>query len=75
MGLIKEIVLLPFAPVRGTVWVAERIADEVEREQYGPENAVKKLDRIEEAKKRGELDEPEADKRQEEVIEQQVVKT
>jgi hypothetical protein len=75
MGLIKEIVLLPVAPVRGTLWVAERISDEVEREQGGGAAAVQELERVEEAQRRGELDEREAAERQEQVVEEQLVRS
>jgi hypothetical protein len=74
MGLMKELVLLPVAPVRGTLWVAERIAEEVEREQQGSGAAVQQLDQIEHAQESGELDEREAAERQEKVIEEQLVR-
>jgi hypothetical protein len=32
MGLISGLFTLPLAPVRGTVWVAEKLAAEAERE-------------------------------------------
>jgi ADP-ribose pyrophosphatase YjhB (NUDIX family) len=32
MGLLSALVLLPLAPVRGTVWIAEQLAAEAERE-------------------------------------------
>jgi len=32
MGLITGLLTLPLAPLRGTVWVAEKLADEAERE-------------------------------------------
>jgi hypothetical protein len=32
MGLFTGILLLPLAPVRGTIWVAEKLADEAARE-------------------------------------------
>jgi hypothetical protein len=60
VGLIKEIVLLPLAPFRGTLWVGERIADQVEAERYGGASAVERLD------------EQEAAERQEEVLEEQL---
>ena len=41
MGLFKELVLLPIAPVRGTAWVAEQIADEADRQLYD-EDAIKR---------------------------------
>jgi hypothetical protein len=75
MGLMKELVLLPVAPVRGTMWVAERIADEVEREQGGGAAAVRQLEEIEQAQSGGELDEREAAERQEQVVEEQIVRS
>jgi gas vesicle protein GvpG len=36
MGLFTGLLLLPLAPVRGTVWIAEQIAAEAERELRGP---------------------------------------
>jgi len=41
MGLFKELVMLPLAPVRGTAWVAEQIAGEAERQLYD-EDAIKR---------------------------------
>jgi hypothetical protein len=73
VGLMKELLLLPVAPVRGTLWVAERIGDEVERGQRSGGAAVEQLDEMERAKERGELDEQEAAERQEQIVEQQVV--
>lgn len=32
MGLLSGLLLLPLAPVRGTIWVAEQIADQAARE-------------------------------------------
>ncbi len=39
MGLLTGLLTLPLAPVRGTVWIAERLLEEAERE-LGDENAV-----------------------------------
>jgi hypothetical protein len=33
MGLITALITLPLAPVRGTVWLAEQIREEAERQQ------------------------------------------
>lgn len=41
MGLFKELVMLPLAPVRGTVWVADVLAEEAERRLYD-EDAIKR---------------------------------
>jgi hypothetical protein len=75
MGLMKELVLLPVAPVRGTLWVAERIADQVEQEETSAGGAVKQIEEIDRAQERGELDEREAAERQERLVEEQVVRT
>ena len=32
MGLLTGLLLLPLAPVRGTIWIAERLAEQAERE-------------------------------------------
>jgi hypothetical protein len=34
MGLFTGLLTLPLAPVRGVTWVAQQVADEVERELY-----------------------------------------
>jgi hypothetical protein len=33
MGLLTGLLLLPLAPVRGTIWVAEKLAEQGAREQ------------------------------------------
>jgi hypothetical protein len=35
MGLFTGLLLLPLAPVRGTIWVAEQVAAEAERQMRG----------------------------------------
>ena len=39
MGIITGLLTLPLAPVRGTVWVAEQLAAEAERQLYGSQSA------------------------------------
>ena len=61
MGLIVGLLTLPLAPVRGTVWLAERIQEQAERELYD-ESAIRAgLLEIEEARATGEVDERELD--------------
>ena len=72
MGLIKELVLLPVAPLRFTVWVAEQVADEADRQQYSVGAGVQQLDGIEQAREKGELHEEDAAELEGKVIEQQV---
>jgi hypothetical protein len=47
MGLFKELLLLPLAPVRGTVWVAEQISEEAERRLYDEDNIKRELLQLE----------------------------
>lgn len=71
MGLIKEIVLAPIAPLRFTAWVAEQVAEEADRRQYSSAAGVQRIAQIEEARQQGDLDEERAEEMQGEVIEEQ----
>ena len=42
MGLLSGLVLLPLAPLRGTIWIAERLAAYAE-EQLDDERAIRNL--------------------------------
>jgi hypothetical protein len=43
MGLITGLLTLPLAPVRGTVWIAEQLAAEAERQMYSSQSARRRL--------------------------------
>ena len=59
MGLISGLLTLPLAPVRGTVWLAERIQEQAEAELYD-ESAIRAgLLQLEELREAGEIDEAE----------------
>jgi Gas vesicle protein G len=59
MGLITGLLTLPLAPVRGTVWLAERIQEQAEEELYD-ESAIRAgLLELEAARQAGDLDEQE----------------
>jgi hypothetical protein len=75
MGLIKELVLLPVAPFRLTVWVTERIADEAERQRYSPGAAISQMEELERAREHSEIDEGEAAEREEQILKEQVVRS
>jgi hypothetical protein len=47
VGLFKELVLLPLAPVRGTTWVAEQLAEEADRRLYDEDNIKRELVQLE----------------------------
>jgi hypothetical protein len=72
MGLIKELVLLPGAPLRFTVWVADQVAEEADRKEYSPAAGVQKIEEIEEKRERGEVDEEDAAEIEGKILEQQV---
>jgi Gas vesicle protein G len=59
VGLITGLLTLPLAPVRGTVWLAERIQEQAEQELYD-ESAIRDgLLEIEAARQAGTFDEEE----------------
>lgn len=47
MGLFKELALLPVAPLRGTVKVAEVLTEEAERRLYDEDNIKRELIQLE----------------------------
>jgi hypothetical protein len=70
--LITALVLLPVAPARGVLWVAQKITDEVNRQYYGGGAIVKELRQVDEARRSGELDEEEAKEREEQLLERRI---
>lgn len=74
MGLIKELALLPAAPLRFTVWVADKVSEEVDRQEYSPAAGVQKIEELEEKHERGEIGEEEAAEAEGEILEQQVAR-
>ena len=69
IGLVKQLALLPVAPLRLTVWVGDKVAEQVEREQFSPEAHMRQLREIDEKRERGELDEEQAAEAEAEIIE------
>ena len=68
MGLISGLLTLPLVPVRGTVWIAERLQEQAERELYD-ESAIRAgLMELEEARATGEFDERELDEAEDALI-------
>ncbi len=55
MGLFTGLLTLPFAPVRGVIWLGERLLDQAYRELNDPETIYQRLEEIEEARASGEL--------------------
>lgn len=69
MGLLTGLLTLPLAPVRGTIWVAERVLEEAERQLNDPELIEAQLLAAEEAHERGELTDEEFERVEEDLIE------
>ncbi|MEV6042967.1 gas vesicle protein GvpG [Streptomyces xanthochromogenes] len=68
MGLLKELLLLPAAPVRGTFWVLGQVAAEAERQYYDPATVRRELAALEQRLTNGEIDEAEFDRREDELL-------
>ncbi|MFJ6723089.1 MULTISPECIES: gas vesicle protein GvpG [unclassified Streptomyces] len=68
MGLLKEVLLLPAAPLRGTGWVLRQVVAEAERQYYDPAVVQRELARLVEAFEAGGMDESEFDRREDELL-------
>ena len=73
MGLFKELVLLPLAPVRGTAWVAEQIADEADRRLYDEDNIKRELLQLELDHDEGSLSDEERERLERELFDRLAV--
>lgn len=56
MGLLSGVLLLPLAPVRGVVWVSDRLIDAAEAELYDPAVIRTQLAELNRALDDGEID-------------------
>jgi hypothetical protein len=74
MGLIKELALLPVAPLRFAVWVADKVAEEADRQEFSQGAGVQKLQQLEEAREKGDVGEEEAEELEGKVLEQQLTR-
>ncbi len=61
MGLLSGLLTLPLAPVRGTVWIAERIAEQAERELDDEAVLRRRLAELQTRYELGEIDDAEYD--------------
>ncbi|MDQ0994656.1 gas vesicle protein GvpG [Streptomyces sp. V3I7] len=68
MGLFTQLATLPLAPVRGVVWVAERVQEAAENEYYDPAPVQRALAELERGLQAGEIDEEEFTRREEELL-------
>ena len=68
MGLISEVLLLPFAPVRGSAWAIRQAIQEAERIYYDPATIRAELARLEEQLEAGEITEGEFDREEDALL-------
>jgi chorismate mutase len=59
VGLVTGLLGLPLAPVRGVVWLAGQVLEQAEDQFYDPGRIRAQLDRVEQARRSGELSEEE----------------
>ena len=69
MGLFTALLTLPLAPVRGTVWIAEKLAEEAARELDEGRRVRRQLSEAELAYQRGELTVVELERVEDELLE------
>jgi hypothetical protein len=69
VGLFKELALLPLAPVRGTAWVAEQLAEEAERQLYDENRIKRELLQLELDEEEGRISEAERRNKESELLE------
>jgi len=69
MGFLTGILLLPLAPLRGTIWLAERLAEVAEREADSEATFRRLLVEAEIAFESGELSETEYEQVEDELLE------
>ncbi|MEV8318461.1 gas vesicle protein GvpG [Streptomyces sp. NPDC059900] len=68
MGLLSDVLLLPLAPVRGSLWVMEQVVADAERQYYDPSAIKAQLAALEEQLEAGELDEETFDRHEDALL-------
>lgn len=69
MGLLREVALLPVAPLRGTLWVAERVLEKAEEDYYNPGLIRREIEQVDQMRAAGEISEDAAEEWEESLIE------
>ncbi len=69
MGLLTGLLTLPLAPVRATIWIAERVAEEARRELDDETGIRRQLAELETSHALGELTDEEYESREDELLE------
>ncbi|MCW5251916.1 MULTISPECIES: gas vesicle protein GvpG [unclassified Streptomyces] len=68
MGLISEVLMLPLAPARGSIWAIGQVMREAERIYYDPGTIRAELARLEEALEAGEITEEQFDQQEDALL-------
>lgn len=69
MGLISGLLTLPLAPVRGTVWLAELLLAEAEKQEYDESALTARLFELEELRATGEFSDEEIEEAENALVE------
>ncbi|GAB3114342.1 hypothetical protein GCM10027160_19960 [Streptomyces calidiresistens] len=70
MGLLREILLLPLAPVRGPAWIADRLIDTANRELHDPTPVLARLTELNRALEEGEIDRSSFEEQEERLLDE-----
>jgi hypothetical protein len=73
MGLFTGLLTLPLAPVRGVVWIAEQVMEEMERELYDEASIRRELVQLELDFEDGLIDEEERQVREDALLERMAI--
>ena len=68
MGLFTALLTLPLAPLRGTVWIAEKLQEQAELELYDDSRIQLALLELQAARESGEYDEAEIEEAEDVLI-------
>jgi hypothetical protein len=68
VGLVSKVLLAPFTPVSGVIWLAEQLEQQALAVYNSPETIRAELDDIAAAYERGDIDEPERDRLEDAVL-------
>ena len=68
MGLVTGLLTLPMAPLRGVVWVTERVYEQAQRELDDPGTVRRRLMEVQSARESGALTEEEASAQEAELV-------
>jgi hypothetical protein len=68
MGLVSGLLLLPLAPLRGTLWIADHLLEEAERQMADPRAVRARLAALNRALEEGTIDEATFEKEEERLL-------